>query len=65
MSKTNQRIVNILTAIFETAEGMAKATGMTPAAAEMLMKTGELRLKEFGAIKKTLGLTDERMFFPV
>ena len=63
MSETNRRIVNILTAIFENAEIMAKTTGIEPEAAEKLMRTGELRLKEFGAIKRILGLTDERIFF--
>ena len=64
MADTNKRTVRILTAIFETAEGMAKATGIAPGAAAELMETGELRLKEFRAIKETLGLKDERLFFP-
>lgn len=65
MENLNQRTVNILKAVFETAEKMAKATGMTLAAAVELMETGELRLNEFMAIKNTLGLNDDRLFFPV
>ena len=63
MTDRRQRTINILTAIFESADEMVAATGIKPDAAAEIMRTGELRLNEYAKIKQTLGLKDERIFF--